>query len=114
CAQAMRTATSSSYRPARQGNLLAVTFALLVASGCSEAEHLNPLDPLSPDFENVGVVEGLVTDRGFAPLGGVEARLEPLGITTQSAADGTFSFGGVAPGDYTLALSGSGLQSTAE
>jgi hypothetical protein len=85
-----------------------------VLSGCSEAEHLNPLDPLSPDFENVGVLEGRVTDRGFVPLPGVEVRLEPLGATTQTAADGTFSFGGVAPGDYTLSLSGSGLEPAAE
>lgn len=104
-----RKSGSEAVRPAAIAAALIVVFA-----GCSDADHLNPLDPLSPDFEDVGVVEGLVTDRAFAPLAGVEALLEPLGTTRTTSSDGTFSFGAVAPGDYTLSLTGAGLQPWAD
>ena len=84
---------------------------LMVVAGCwSDAEHLNPLDPLSPDFDNTGAIDGVVQDRSFNPLAGVLLALSPAGRSTTSASDGRFRFEAVEPGDYSISLTRADLQ----
>ena len=85
--------------------------SLLALCGCwSDAEHLNPLDPLSAEFENVGAIDGTVADRGFRPLEGVVVSLSPGGATATTNAAGQFIFDAVEPGSYTLAASREDLE----
>ncbi len=87
----------------------AVAVAIIVAAsaGCwNDADHLNPLDPLSPEFENAGTVELVVQDRSFNPLPGVAASLSPGGYSGVSGADGSITIPGIPPGTYTATLSG--------
>lgn len=67
----------------------------LCVSGClADAPRGNPLDPASDAFEEVGALSGRAI-RYYPPYTGVEGarvRLEPAGLTTVTAADGSFSF----------------------
>ncbi|HEX7071810.1 MAG TPA: carboxypeptidase-like regulatory domain-containing protein, partial [Rhodothermales bacterium] len=92
-------------RRIRQGWLL----SLLLLGGClADAEHSNPLDPLSDSFVDAGTVEGTVVDRLFRPVPGVEARLltqtpDPSTIAlTETDAAGAYRFEGVPSGTYSL------------
>ncbi len=78
---------------------------LVLAAGClGDVEHTNPLDPMTPGFEEVGGVEGTTTQYypPFRPLPSVEVILEPGGWITRSDAQGRFSFSEVSTGTYTL------------
>lgn len=86
-----------------------IALVVVFATAACDAPHSNPLDPLSPDFENVGVLEGTVTNRSFEPIADVTVTRLPDGATTTTQPDGTFTFGGVAPGPYTVVVAGTGL-----
>ncbi len=90
--------------------LLSATFT----GGCwNDAEHLNPLDPLSPEYENAGRIEGQILSRGFTPIGGITVSVvasagATIGGTSVTQSDGSFSLTGLAPGTFYLTISGDG------
>ncbi len=83
---------------------IALAFVWLVGTtGClPDAEHTNPLDPLSEDFENTGAIEGRTTRfyPPFSPLANAEVRLTPGPFITTSDADGRFVITNVPVGTY--------------
>ncbi|MEX1055564.1 MAG: carboxypeptidase-like regulatory domain-containing protein, partial [Rhodothermales bacterium] len=88
----------------RSGGLHSLLAAVLLSSiGClSDAERSNPLDPLSEDFENVGIFEGLTTRfyPPHSPVRNVEVMLLPGPYITDSDADGRFVFRNIPAGEY--------------
>lgn len=90
---------------------------LLFVAGClAEADHSNPLDPLSDDYVGGGVVGRVVTDGpDGSPVGGVVVRLERTGASggeeariVMTDAQGGFRFTRVEPGAYGLTASKAG------
>jgi Tol biopolymer transport system component len=62
---------------------------------------------LAADLQIPGSITGTVTSPERGPLGGIAVTLSPAGrITSTDAQTGAYGFAGVAPGSYTLALSG--------
>lgn len=90
---------------------LALWSFLLFGSGClGDAEHSNPLDPLSDAYVDAGGVTGLAVNRKFEGVAGVAVRLQPIvGDTTaatlrmtETNAGGIFRFDLVPTGAYRL------------
>lgn len=95
-----------------------ITAFLLLAFGLSaclgEAEHSNPLDPNSDEFQEVGRIEG-VTTRFYPPFAAVESaevRLLPGPFVAASGADGRFVFDGIPIGEYVLKATKNGFVSS--
>ncbi|MEX0747251.1 MAG: carboxypeptidase-like regulatory domain-containing protein [Rhodothermales bacterium] len=87
---------------------------LLSSIGClSDAERSNPLDPLSEDFENVGIFEGLTTRfyPPHSPVRNVEVMLLPGPYITDSDADGRFVFRNIPAGEYRVSARKDGFVS---
>ncbi len=85
---------------------IATITLLLLLTGCwDDAKHLNPLDPLAPDFVDAGAINGIVSDRAFNPLDGVSVSLVPGGRTTITSAIGEFDFQLLPPGQYSITVS---------
>lgn len=77
---------------------------LLVLSGCAASEGAGPADagpsaafPAEFD-ENTGGLEGIVTDDALAPLAGALVGLLDRDLTTETDAEGRYSFSKLAPG----------------
>ncbi len=88
----------------------AVTVCCILYAGCfGDVEHTNPLDPLAPNFENVGTVQGTTSDRGRLPLSGATVQLVPDGRTTTTTSGGTFSFPDIPVGEYVVAVEAEGF-----
>ncbi len=89
----------------------------MLLGGClGDLERNNPLDPLAPNFENIGGVAGRVT--GFYPpfegLFDVEVRLMPGPFVTQTDAQGLFALPDVPSGRYQVAVEKEGYVSVTD
>lgn len=90
---------------------------LVIASGClSDAEHSNPLDPRSDDFENTGAVAGSTTRfyPPFTPMEDVEVRLTPGPFVARSGPDGRFTLLDVPVGEYAVHAERAGFLSRSD
>jgi hypothetical protein len=87
-----------------------VTFALAVSvSAClDDAERGNPLDSMSENFVDEGVVSGRVVSRSLNGVAAGIVRLEPGGQTTTTDGSGTYSLQDVPSGDYTVMVEAEG------
>lgn len=83
-------------RARRAPSLLLLMGVTLTLAGCQS--------PVVPDVE--GSIEGSVTVGSGSPLGGVTATLDPGGQSVETNADGSFTFADLAPGSYTVTISG--------
>ncbi|NUO78685.1 carboxypeptidase regulatory-like domain-containing protein [candidate division KSB1 bacterium] len=90
-----------------------LAFAVLVAlffAGCDDAPHDNPLDPLSPKYENRGSL--LVRAQSFypprSPLANVTLFLAPGNYLLTTNTEGTAVFSDLAPQPYVLVASKNG------
>ena len=97
-------------------NRIEIAFSFLVAAtiaGCfGDVSHTNPLDPLSPNFNNVGVVAGTATDRGLVPIANATVQLLPDGRLTSTNSSGQFSFIDIPVGDYTVHVDAPGFDTS--
>lgn len=98
--------------------LVGALLSLLCLAGCiGDAEHSNPLDPLSDSYVDAGSVQGIVEDRLFRPVAGAEVRLRASGADstslelTETDIAGNFRFDGVPAGTYRLQRSKQGYTS---
>ncbi|HEY0264796.1 MAG TPA: TonB-dependent receptor [Granulicella sp.] len=63
------------------------------------------ISPLAAQSTSHGAIIGTVVDGSGATLSGAQLRLLPLGVTAASSETGTFSFGDIPAGSYTLSVS---------
>jgi hypothetical protein len=100
-----------------------VTLLLIAAlSGCvassgdpglSVSDAPGSAEPVEFDDET-GALSGIVTDVELSPLAGATLSFIGTELIASSAADGTFSFSNVAPGEYTLAAAKLGYEAAAK
>lgn len=99
----------------RSSHIITGLLVTIVLSAClGEAEHSNPLDPRSDEFEEVGEIVGTTT-RFYPPFAAVEnaeVRLTPGPVLTMSDADGRFVFDDVPVGEYVLEAAKNGFVSS--
>lgn len=77
-------------------------------TGClGDAEHANPLDPLSPGFVDEGYVTGRIQNRSLTGIGGVTVTTMPGAATTVTSADGEFRIDDLPAGKYVVTTSSS-------
>ncbi len=90
--------------------LALAALATLLYVGCDDAPHDNPLDPLSPKYENRGSL--LVRAQSFypprSPLANVTLFLSPGNFLLTTNAEGTALFSDLAPQSYVLVASKNG------
>jgi len=73
------------------------------STGASGGGQTVPSSAPQGEFtDETGAIHGVVTDPEYVALGGALLSLKEANATASSAADGTFSFSLIAPGDYTL------------
>ncbi len=86
--------------------ILAVLSALLTAGclglGGQETEDEDLARQRAAVTEDLGGIEGVVTDEAVQPIEGANVTLAQLGETTQTAQDGSYAFSRLQPGTYTL------------
>lgn len=82
---------------------VAVAALLLAAlfAGCSSSKDTEEPGGGLPVTETTGGIRGLVVDQSIVPVEGARISLSS-GANATSAADGTFNFTGLAPGDHLL------------
>ncbi len=83
---------------------------VLVLAGCGEAPHDNPLDPLSPKYENRGnlLVRVQSLYPPHVPLSGFALFLTPGNFFAHTNNQGAALFTNLLPGQYTLAANAAG------
>ena len=87
----------------------------MLAAGClGDVSHTNPLDPLAPNFNDVGVVAGTVSDRGLIPISSASVQLLPDGRLTTTNSNGEFSFVDIPVGDYTVHVDAEGFDQSVD
>lgn len=96
----------------------AILLSGCVGSGAEPQEgSQSPAPSVAPPGgfdENTGAVRGLVTDPELVPLVDVEVALIEAELQTRTALDGSFSFGMVPPGEYTLAAAKLGYEANSK
>ena len=92
------------------GRVLVGGLLLLLGGGCvADADHSNPLDPLSDAYLDAGSVAGSAQDLLFRPVDGEPVRLTHLAAdsvtyVSETRSDGSFEFDLIPTGNYLLRL----------
>ena len=82
---------------------ISIMSLLLSLGACSDAPHSNPLDPQSPSFKSLASVSGQVTIRNQGtPVPGATISCIGQNISTQTDANGRFSFANISSGAIAL------------
>lgn len=92
-------------RTARLWKAVMLPALAVVFAGClPDANHSNPLDPRSDEYEEAGAVEGMATRfyPPYTPVEGAEVRLTPGPHIVESRADGSFAFEEIPIGTYSI------------
>ncbi|MDX1429627.1 MAG: carboxypeptidase-like regulatory domain-containing protein [Rhodothermales bacterium] len=99
----------------RLGPRTTLILMLVSLAGClSDADHLNPLDPLAPDFVDEGRIEGRITNRSLSAIEGATVVVAPGGMSAITSADGSFVIDGVPAGQYVVTAGSSEYQIAAD
>jgi hypothetical protein len=85
-----------------QFHILALAMVATSSACLQDGDRGNPLDPLSPNFEDEGSIGGRVVNRSLAGVAGVSVHLVPGGMRTSTDGSGSFLLQGVPSGTYTV------------
>ena len=88
----------------RSAILILTSFAMVLAGCAPDAPHDNSLDPMSPNYKSVGVMEGRVMTLS-PPYGGIPnvlVSIQQTGTAELTLSNGSFSFANVPAGTITL------------